>query len=225
MARLGQIGTVLGVVASAASIVGFLSVKPLPAIEKFGLDICSNNINTTAFFQKLYDHREQIAFINLEIGADVVLQDVPETQAEDTDAAVISCKKIDTRFVEADQDDWTVQQLERKVFFRLPIVDELFDGSTPQLVSGDGQRYEAIPDLLVPNKGLEFVKVDWCEAHCYNMNGPVLVKSLYESEGYAGIALIPIDVHKNAYLHGRYECRLKVNNSSNPLLGWLSCIF
>ena len=89
----------------------------------------------------------------------------------------------------------------------------------------DDFTYTGWPVLLLPNRSSEFISVNLCEAHCFDLVGPVRLQEGFASEGFYGIKFIPVDVYANSYLTARYECRLRVQDSAWPALAPLICAF
>lgn len=82
----------------------------------------------------------------------------------------------------------------------------------------------AIYRITLPSLSTMSVEVNNCEGHCRMLEGPIRIIKTSESEGITEIALVPVDIEKNAYLTMAYECTRKIVNSG-PWYGRLRCIF
>ena len=203
--------SVAGVLASIASIVGFLSVKPLPLVDtdyaNFSLSACDySKGDYQPLVEKIHTYRGQAVFVDIFINAAAVESNVAASeQGRESDCILYL-------FGDDIGSSGMIDGIDFRKYFEFPVPNKNHPDDEVQT------------NLVLPNSDAEFVLVDNCEANCYSITGPVVVKEFYNVDGRIGIGLIPVDIHKNAYLTARYECRLEVNQHKWSFFGWLNCL-
>ena len=209
----------MGWIASFIAILVFVSQKPLSEFDFYAnycVDQNESSQNLRESFQEILDLRGEVVSINMNINVDLVL-DMTESEAQNEiqDLDSVSCRLLsEPHQIAAPGQQVFLATFEEGVHF----VDDVISPDENQ------NNYFGVV-LVLPTASQEFVEVNFCEGGCYQLRGAVRFSQIFEAEGYLGLAITPVDVHKNSELTAKYECRLKIDRASSPLFGWFACLF